>query len=1005
MKERLIQELETLSKLKSEDVSNYIAASLLKDLDLSVEELSRRAKAVFKDILQAYEQVAISTIDKFNHILIRSFSRDLNLPSDFEVSTREKEIFGEAIDELISRVGKNTHITKHLINYVQFKLDEESKVNIRKALEDLFALCIGEASYQALDAIGKLEESEFEIISDQLFKEIGILESKLQNLGKQALELIQSAGLSIDDFSYGKGGVCGLFIKLRDLTLEKIEFTSRANSALEGSWMTKKAPADNINALHTIQDDLHKVLSKIQVALNKDLSVLKLKHAVRSNMDLIAVLTSLSEIFNEICASRRIIPISRFNKIISDALRKEPVSFIYEQIGARYDHILIDEFQDTSQLQWYNLLPLIDESIARGKFNMVVGDAKQSIYRWRGGKAEQLIDLPNLFEPPIDLPFGIANNLRENSEIHRLQINYRSLENIVDFNNELIGRVSHLAIDQNSIYAQEYVSDAFEQESKDGKAGGYIELNEISESDDKNNWAELLRHIEYCITKGYQFGDMAILVRSSQKEGKSIARILIENNIPVVSKESYDIAEYYQVKMILAFLKLSLDQADNPSKIQIIKGFEKLNDSSYDIGKYIFKKQLDLNKFLIDIGKESFKSYQSFSAYDAIEQILSDYLPDIDHPAIDSLKEYVYATYGLKDSISIFLENWENQTEKPGINLGGAENSIELLTIHKAKGLQYKVVFIPELAWKLRPNNNEIGWFSMEDQPVNLTFAPLKINGSLNNMGLEKAFEIEENASRFDNLNLLYVAVTRAEEALFLTTYNKGKGTVGEWMHQSIDYLFGEKPHTTSKFFAKADEDKRQIKIGELSAGNLSFIDTDASHTYQANIPSKPWKTLLKFGNVVESSDQKIGNTFHQIISKSNTLDSFINHTERLIHSGILHSDDKNLIIKYAENLFSNSTFMNLLKNGKVLPEREIFYEKQILRPDLVVQAGNSQTVIDFKTGDAADEHMIQLRQYVKACQEIDQLDTKGFLIYLEPFRIEPLSKMADEKNAQIKLF
>ena len=1002
MRERLIKELQKISTIKRGDEPDYMVSSLLDELDLEVEKLQKRARAVFKDLLQAYEQVAISTIDKFNHTLIKSFSRDLDIPSDFEVETDEKEIFRKAIDELVSRVGTDEHITKHLINFVEYKLDEESKVSIHSALENLFGLCIGEASYKALDEIGKIEKEQFELISKKLQREIKEAEKMLSPFGAKALKLIDSAGLSENDFIQKGRGVYGFFQNVETKKPQELKFPKSAENALDGTWMSKNASKSQLDALSSIQDDLQSVLMQIHTFFNEDLKALKLKQAVRSNIDLIAVLTALSDIFKELCNRERVIPISRFNKLISDALRKEPVSFIYEQIGARYDHILVDEFQDTSQLQWYNLLPLIDESISRGKYNMVVGDAKQSIYRWRGGKAEQLIDLPKLFEAPSDIAPEIERNLEANSQINRLLINYRSLEEIVVFNNEIIRELSNQAIPPNSLYSAEYTAESFRQKHREGKTGGYIEINELEKSDEKEDWSDLISQINICRDRGYNFGDMAILVRSAQNEGKSITRTLLAQNIPVVSKESYDIGEYQPVKMVIAFLRLSIDPLHNPSKIQILKGFSSFIGKPLDYEIYTDKKHLNLSKFLKDLDLKPFDGYNHLSVFDAVDEIHSDYLSKIQHPALDTLKESIYSKFGLSGSIRNFFEFWDNEKDKPSIKFGDTGNSIELLTIHKAKGLQYKVVFLPELSWKLRATNNETAWFSMKNHPISLPYAPLRINSKLADKGLEMEYQIEENANQFDNLNLVYVALTRAEEALFISTYDKGKGTVGKWMKNALEALF-DKSETILEAEIEEKETGRKISIGNLLHRDVMQETEREDHQDATFSRLKIWKKGLDFAHVVENRDQITGNIFHELISKAHNLDPFKRLVERKWRMGIIGEEEKQRLFNYGKTLLSNPIYSELIEEGKIISEREILHKRKVIRPDLIIEKENEQIVIDFKTGSRSVLHDQQLIEYMDACENMGMKNVNGFVIYLDPFEIIPVLENSGE--SQMKLF
>jgi ATP-dependent exoDNAse (exonuclease V) beta subunit len=658
-------------------------------------------------------------------------------------------------------------------------------------------------------------------------------------------------------------------------------------------------------------------------------------------------------------------------------------------------------FQDTSQLQWYNLLPLIDEAISRGKYNMVVGDAKQSIYRWRGGKAEQLIDLPHLFEPPSDILPEIEGNLITNSSINRLQVNYRSLDRIVEFNNELIGKLAEQSIPNDTIYANEYKPDAFRQKPRKNHEGGYIEINEIEKSDENNDWSHLLNQISFCKSQGYAYGDMAILVRSARKEGKFITRTLLSQNIPVISKESYDISEYQPVKIVLGLLKLSIDPNHNPSKIRVIKSFSQVLKSNVNYGKYKAGKQLDLNIFLKEQKMKPFTSFNHLSVFDAVEEIQSNYLEKLHHPALSTLKESIFNRFGLKGSIADFFEFWDNLKEKPSINFGDSGNSIELLTIHKAKGLQYKVVFLPELAWRLRSVHNELAWFSMEHHPIKLPFAPLPINNKLTELGLDQEQSDEENANRFDNLNLVYVALTRAEEALFITTYDKGKNTVGNWMVQALASLVESASIPEARIESKDGE--RRIIIGNPEPQRTESNESEKSnHDYPARA-MHPWKENLHFANVQERVMQNIGKVFHEILSKAKDLKSFEDLLKRKLEIGSVVNEEFEQLSGFGEGLFSNQTYKELLEGGKVISERDILHEGKVIRPDLVIEKQEEQIVLDFKTGEEKNIHKEQLSEYMKACKLLKPGQVSGYLVYLSPFKFVRVDDTGSK--SQMELF
>lgn len=1016
MKERLIHELHTMSQL---DVNysgdNFMVNELLKETSTTIEKLSQRAAAMFKVVLHDFNDLSIGTIDQFNHRLIRSFSRELHLKSDFEVELQEKELFREAVNRLIEKVGRDEFITGHLMHYVQYKLDEERKANIEKDLMDLFSLVLSETGMEALEALGKLSHDDFASIRKKLLLQKQQAQELIQKNGTDALELIDSVGLTPHNFSGKSKSIGSFFERIAVFPHQKINSkVGYVSKALEGTWVSKTAPGYIKAAVESIEEKLHAILVKTLDTYENQAPEYYRAEAIFKHIDLIAILEELSTCMDEICDERNILPISKFNKIISNALRKEPVSFLYEHYGTRFNHILIDEYQDTSELQWFNILPLIDESLSKGHSSLVVGDAKQSIYRWRGGKAEQLIALPKLIDPPVDLKMGIADTLVRNANIVELNTNYRSKPNIVNFNNTLF---SQLGIDINapeSLYESEYKEENVSQKLKDSKdEKGYVRIDCFGKKPDSAvRCDQLIENIHTFKEKGYAYRDMAVLVRSTVKDGRMFLSAMQAADIPVSTANSFEVDKDVNVQLIIAFLRLTLDPQNPAAVITVMRSFESIFEIPYEPEKYLTKNHK--NKSILSIDAFTAKNKlpalstikKSKGLYDSAEALISAYLPGIKNRFLNGLLDIIISRVGMNSSVFDFFDWWDNLNEKPSVSDRSGSDAVQLMTIHKSKGLQFKVVFVPHLNWKKRSVNNELAWFDLKkfsDSPI--PYAPFPLNSRLDSTGLSTEWEEEENANNFDNLNLIYVALTRAVDALCIGYEIKTSGHVGSWMNSAMTQLIDSKLNTWSDFnFSEVSEEQFRIMIGNIPDYNST---TESEEISFGDIPwtepaTTPWTENIQLTPIFRNRDQLRGIWFHRIVAQAQTDEQIQKQLEKLEKSGELNKTEIGELSEMLKALYLDEKFLELREKGKIIAERDLFFEGEILRPDLVFENETNLIVIDFKTGIQKPEHSRQITRYAHALKSITAKPVIAYLLYTNEMKWEKVGKT---ENIQGSLF
>jgi ATP-dependent exoDNAse (exonuclease V) beta subunit len=468
--------LETLDKLQQGEFTDSMFLDIKNELNLSNEVLQKRAKNSYKNILNQYAGFHITTIDSFTYKLIKSFAFDLGLSMDFEVEMDPVNLINQAIDVLFSKIGIEKELSKTLIDFAKEKANEDKDWNIEKELQDIAKLLLKEADVQNLNKLKDKKIGDFKTLDSLLYKRIKTFEKKAVAIANQAFAVINQTDLIKADFV--RGGFYSFFTHLKNLNFKdvKLDKTLEKNIQKDHHQCSGKASKEAITTMQEIKPQLIALYEKTKLLFKADYPNYVLDTLVKKSLIPLSVLKSIQQILNEIKTDNNIMFNSEFNQIIHTHLSEQPAAFIYEKIGEKFRHYFIDEMQDTSVLQWHNSIPLIKNALEsenekgeKGSL-LLVGDAKQSIYRWRGSKPEQFINLTldkNLF--------FVAK------KVATLDTNFRSHEKIITFNNEFFQFVGkHL---QNETYKKLYI-DGNKQKTNQ-KKGGYVEITLLE--DVKNN--------------------------------------------------------------------------------------------------------------------------------------------------------------------------------------------------------------------------------------------------------------------------------------------------------------------------------------------------------------------------------------------------------------------------------------------------------------------------------------------------------------------------------------
>ncbi len=974
MKERIISNLIELSATepdKNSITNKYLLPELISDLKIDTETITKRSSEALELILHNYSDFAIGTIDSFVHKIIRIFAHDLHLPLNFDVEMDEDTLISQAIDLLISRVGTDEKLTKVLVRFTEDKTENEQNWNIEKDLQTFAKSLLKEDGQYQIEKLKKLTLNDFLKINKKILENIKKFEDSVKEKASIAIQLIHKNDVSISSFYYGNQGIGKYFNNLYNGDFEKIKPNSRVIQTIEeNKWYSGKTDDYQKSAIDNIKSELKEIyldIEKIIINRHGKYMVLKL---LRRNIYPLAVLNEIEKILNEIKTQNNIVHISEFNKRIADIVLNEPVPFIYERLGEKYKYFLIDEFQDTSVLQWHNLLPLIDNSLSEDNFNMLVGDGKQAIYRWRNGEVEQFAKLPKIFKKENN-PYisEREQNLIRNYNSEELKKNYRSKAEIVDFNNKFFKVVASLIKPPyDSIYEN------LEQEFETNNTGGYINIDFIDKKNAEDSFEEInFKKIKEIILElqqqNFNWGDIAILCRKN-KEASNIARFLLNENIDVISSESLLLSSSHKLNFIIALIKFMLDPSDNIQKTHILNFLKQNNQESFRDKLFISKLR---NLQVFDLCEELIRLFGLNSQPDPYIQFFLDAV----------LKFTIENNSGVSD----FIDWWEEKKDKLSIIVPEGINAVNILTIHKAKGLEFPVIIYPFANESSRMTKKEL-WVDLNEPEIpEMDAALLPAIKDMEDTSFADLYVEEKNKSFLDMINLLYVVMTRPTDRLYILTEKPSENpkeinslshvfvyylkSEGLWLENTTEYSFGNE-----QFFKRIikPEDKSIFKLESFISEDWRrkiLISTSAPEIWDVSDPDR---------------NKEWGNLVHALLANIITYDDVENAVEDFFSKGIIDKTEKDKLLEKIKQLVMDPRVKPFFeKNLNIKTETEILLPNgQTFRPDRLILSENKAIVIDYKTGKAEEKHKKQINHYARLIEEMGYNEVEKYLLYID---------------------
>ncbi|PHS10795.1 MAG: DNA helicase UvrD [Kordia sp.] len=955
------------------------------ELELDTMQLHKKAIRVQDAILNNYAAFDIVTIDTFTHRIIRTFAYDLKLPQNFEVALDTEDVLQEAIANVLMKVGEDKRLTKLLIDFALHKADDDKSWDIALDLYRVSRLLLNENEVEHVSKLKDKSLEDFDKLKETLENKLTHAKNEIASQSKGILNDFESKGISENDIK----SIFGYFSKLA-----KEDFSIKYGLV----WQTKLLNGETLypkrvsGAVADSIDEMESNISSVFLSTKTLFSEVSfLKNFLKSIVPL-SVLNVVNNELQSIKEEQNILLISEFNKIISNEIKGQPAPFIYERIGERYQNYFIDEFQDTSQMQWQNLIPLTENAlVTEPKLNeqhslLIVGDAKQAIYRWRGGKPEQFIDL---YEDKN--PFYIEKS------IENLDTNYRSYSEVVEFNNNFFSFLSHKF--QNETHQELYRIG--NNQKQNNKKGGFVKVSfveDVLEEDATVLYQEkVLETIENVLEQGFVKADVCIVTRK-KKDGIAIADFLTEKGISIISSETLLVNKSKEVRFIISFLTYLLYPENKNSKMEFLNYlYAKLEVVSSEHEFYIELLQLPP----LDIFKElaishqiqfDYEAIQTLPFYELVEQIIRAFslVNGSDAYVQYFLDEVLSFSQKKQTGIQGFLEYWELKKDKLSIVAPEGANAITLMTIHKSKGLEFPVIIFPFAELDIYKEQDSKTWYPINSEEYNgFSEAYLHFNKEIESYGEigERLWKERRAQLELDNINLLYVALTRPKEQLYVISkkaINKKTGEendnlfsgffigflkqIGKWKEDVDGYEFGEMLKLSIKTEIKEEK--------ELLFTSSSRLDHNLAILAKAGFL---WNS--EQGGAIEK-----GNLIHLILSKIKYKRDVDIVFQELVINGVITTEQEESLKPVLTNLIENSEVSVYFNDDlMVFNERAILTKDgKTLIPDRIVFKEKKATVIDYKTGSFDLKHEAQVNSYASVLLDMGYEVDKKLLVYLD---------------------
>jgi ATP-dependent exoDNAse (exonuclease V) beta subunit len=1010
MKDRILAYLDDFANGRDKE----LAEELKSELHLDDNTFQERSRDVQREILHHYSQFSISTIDAFFQKVIRSFTREAGLMGDYRLEVDQDLVLEEVIDDLIDELGSNKELTEWVVEFARENLENERAWDVRLNLRE-FAEQIFKEEFKAIEEDVIKETNDhgfFKELKSKLWQSKNFFLGKVSKPAIEALKIMNEKGWDPTEISFGKNS--GLTTFFKKFAFEKNLGEHKEPSDRMRSYFTvpekwpSKTTARSAEIKQTAKEKLIPIIEELidiydhyyDQGLSAELAL--------NNFYSFGLIADISRKLKEYKTQNNLMLLADAPKFLNEVIADSDTPFIYEKVGSFYRNFLIDEFQDTSGYQWKNFLPLLTNSLDQGNRSIVVGDVKQAVYRWRGG------DL-NLLQEEVEQQIG-----KDRVRMIELDTNFRSASHIVDFNNKVFKGASSL-VSQATNGA--LPANAFKDVSQKGvkKEEGYVQVQFIKEepkdgfsSNKQSSWKELAleqvaNQLEQLQAIGVKLSDIAILVRKNL-EGQEVATYLLNYansdhakkncRYDVISNESLRLDGAASVNVLLAAMRYLQNPDDSIARAQLGYEYARLKEPNRELSEvFTVANQVFFESNLPEAFAKSKTWLKKLPLFELTETLIEIFKIGDEKGELTYLQAFqdlVLEFYSReRNDLGAFLEWWETNKNKKSLQVSGEVNAVQILTVHRSKGLQFKYVLIPFCSWNMDHDfyKEPLLWVKSEKPPFqNAGYLPIKYGSKLEKSYFHSYYEEELIRVYLDNLNLLYVACTRAENGLFITAPNPGK-------RETVAKLIFDSIHVDLELQKNWNANALQWKVGELKPSTHQE-KAGLSSLELKNYPSSRWrdKLIIKrsstsfFEKPDEISQEKIryGIHMHAVLSRIRYESEISDALNLIVSEGLITESEIEPLSRQLDVLLSQPLIRDWFTQAW-----DVRTEVPVLLPggeesriDRLMVKNKKAIVVDFKTGERNKRDQQQVLDYMNVLRQMNFSDVEGYVLYLRDMEV-----------------